>query len=202
VFAEDAPFGLPFRPTPFHVQFEMTLSGAKVPVVVDAGYRYEGNIFSGEKRMDLLVVPPFTVRMTPDIVIVPTAAVAPRQTSATNGDDDDRVRTLRVTATHNAPGGTDAEVSLDLPGGWRATPATAHLTFERPDEARTIEFSVRPPASLSAGSYPMTAKIVASGETFTRGFDTIEYPHIRRQHIFSTATARIKALDVRVPAGL
>ena len=202
VFAEDAPFGLPFRPTPFHVRFEMTLSGAKVPVVVDAGYRYEGNIFSGEKRMDLLVVPPFTVRMTPDIAIVPTAAVAPRQTSATDGDEDDRVRTLRVTATHNAPGGTDAEVSLDLPRGWRATPAAAHLTFERPDEARTIEFSVRPPASLAAGSYPVAAKIVAGGETFTRGFDTIEYPHIRRQHIFSTATARIKALDVRVPAGL
>ena len=34
--------------------------------------------------MDLLVVPPLTVRMTPDIAIVPTAAVAPRQTSATD----------------------------------------------------------------------------------------------------------------------
>ena len=37
VFAEDAPFGLPFRPTPFHARFELTLSGAKVPVIVDAG---------------------------------------------------------------------------------------------------------------------------------------------------------------------
>ena len=42
---------LPFRPTPFHARFELTLSGAKVPVVIDVANRYEGNIFSGEKRM-------------------------------------------------------------------------------------------------------------------------------------------------------
>ena len=93
VFAEDVPFGLPFRPTPFHVPVRSDASRREVPVDVDAvRIRYEGNIFSGEKRMDLLVVPPFTVRMTPDIAVVPTAAVAPRQTSATDGDEDDRVR--------------------------------------------------------------------------------------------------------------
>jgi LmbE family N-acetylglucosaminyl deacetylase len=202
VFAEDAPFGLPFRPTPFHARFELTLSGATVPVVVDVAYRYEGNIFSGEKRMDVLVVPALTVRMTPDIAIVPTAGVAPQRTSATDGEGDRRVRVLRVTATHNSPVRTEAVVSLDLPRGWNATPADARITFERPDEARTIEFRVQPPAPLEPGSYPVAAKIVAEGQTFTRGFETIEYPHIRRQHIFSTATAGIKALDVRLPAGL
>ena len=39
-------------------------------------YRYEGNIFSGEKRMELTVVPALSVRSTPEIVIVPTAAGA------------------------------------------------------------------------------------------------------------------------------
>ena len=51
-------------------------------MVVDVANRYEGNIFSGEKRMDLLVVPALTVRMTPDIAIVPTAEVAPQKTAS------------------------------------------------------------------------------------------------------------------------
>jgi LmbE family N-acetylglucosaminyl deacetylase len=203
VFADDAPFGLPFRPTPFHARFELTLSGAQVPVVIDVANRYEGNIFSGEKRMDLLVVPALTVRMTPDIVIVPTTSVAPQKTASTDGaEPDPHVRILKVTVTHNAPEAIGAEVSLAVPRGWRAAPATSRVTFERSDEARTIEFSVQPEATLVGGSYPVAAKVLGGGQTFTRGFDTIEYPHTRRQHIFSTATATIKALDVRLPAGL
>jgi hypothetical protein len=203
VFADDAPFGLPFRPTPFHARFELTLSGAKVAVLVNVANRYEGNIFSGEKRMDLLVVPALTVRMTPDIAIVPTGDVVPQKTSASGAAETDRlVRILRVTVTQNAPESAEGDISLDLPPGWRATPSTTRITFARPDDARTIEFNVQPPATLVAGSYPVAAKVVAGGQTFTRGFETIEYPHTRREHIFSTATATIKALDVRLPAGL
>ncbi len=56
-FEPDAPFGLPFRPTPFRVQFDLEIGGAPIPVERDVQYRYEGNIFSGEKRMELQVVP-------------------------------------------------------------------------------------------------------------------------------------------------
>jgi hypothetical protein len=172
-------------------------------VTIDVAHRYEGNLFSGEKRMGLLVVPALTVRLTPDIAIVPTAVVTPQKTSTTNGPDgDQRARILKVTVTNNAPGTADADVSLDPPQGWRAIPSALRTTFERPDEARTIEFTVLPPAGLATGSYSVAAKAVGDGETFTRGFDTIEYPHTRRRHIFATATATIKALDVRLPAGL
>ena len=39
-------------------------------------YRYEGNIFSGEKRMELQVVPRLSVSLTPDIAILPPARPA------------------------------------------------------------------------------------------------------------------------------
>jgi len=39
-------------------------------------YRYS-DLFAGEKRMELLVVPALTVSVTPDIAIVPTAAPGP-----------------------------------------------------------------------------------------------------------------------------
>ena len=67
---------LPFRPTPFYVQVTLAFPGGEE--VIDGlpvQYRYEGNIFSGEKRMDLLVVPAYSVAVSPDIAMIPAASV-------------------------------------------------------------------------------------------------------------------------------
>ena len=40
-------------------------------------FRYEGNIFSGEKRAELLVVPALSVRVSPEVAIVPCGVVPP-----------------------------------------------------------------------------------------------------------------------------
>ena len=42
----------------------------------------------------------------------------------------------------------------------------------------------------------------ADGETFDRGFQVIEYPHIRRQHIYDAADATMKVIDVKTPPNL
>src|SRR5206468_7989642 len=51
-FDEDAPFGLPLRPTPFHAEITMALSTGGEEIVLDSAieHRYQGDIFSGEKR--------------------------------------------------------------------------------------------------------------------------------------------------------
>ena len=81
-FDADAPFGLPFRPTSFYAQvtlgFPSTGGGQAVEEVIDGlpvQYRYEGDIFSGEKRSDLLVVPALSVRVSPEVAIVPAASL-------------------------------------------------------------------------------------------------------------------------------
>jgi LmbE family N-acetylglucosaminyl deacetylase len=86
-FDADAPFGLPMRPTPFYVQVTLTLpGGVEVIQGLPVQHRYEGDIFSGEKRSELLVVPAFSVRVTPQVAIVPESSIrstpAPRQTAA------------------------------------------------------------------------------------------------------------------------
>ena len=56
-FDADAPFGLPMRPTPFYVQVTLTLPGGQDVIEgLSVEHRYEGDIFSGEKRTELLVV--------------------------------------------------------------------------------------------------------------------------------------------------
>src|SRR5436309_3086485 len=57
-FDQDAPFGLPMRPTPFYVQVTLGMPGGEEVIQgMPVQYRYEGDIFGGEKRTELLVVP-------------------------------------------------------------------------------------------------------------------------------------------------
>ena len=69
-FEPDAPFGRPFRPSPYQVTVHATIGGADIAIPRTLQYRYD-NVVSGEKRMELSVVPALSVRLTPDIVVFP-----------------------------------------------------------------------------------------------------------------------------------
>ncbi|HEX7137231.1 MAG TPA: PIG-L family deacetylase, partial [Vicinamibacterales bacterium] len=84
----DAPFGLAMRPTSFKAEVTLAMGTEGVPVTetLPIQHRYEGDVFSGEKRSDLLVVPAFSVRVTPQVAVVPAASIrtapANRRTTA------------------------------------------------------------------------------------------------------------------------
>jgi hypothetical protein len=240
-FDADAPFGLPMRPSPFYVQVTLTLPGGEeviqgLPVV----HRYEGDIFSGEKRSDLLVVPAFSVRVTPEVAIVPESSIRstpPRPTTAARmdgrgsqataaggggrtparpatppaptstravpaSDAPTPDREIRVTVLNDTTGAADTSVKLELPKGWSATPGEQPVKFSRSDESRTVRFSVKPSSSVTAGEYHVKAIVSANGQNYTRGFEVIEYPHIKRYHIYNDADATLKVINVRTPSDL
>ena len=75
-FDADAPFGLPYRPTPFVAHITLTTAaGDEIVRSEPVQYRYEGNIFSGEKRSELLVVPALSLRVSPQVAIIPEASI-------------------------------------------------------------------------------------------------------------------------------
>ena len=92
---------------------------------------------------------------------------------------------------------------LEVPSGWTVTPPTQVVKFERQDESQTIRFEVKPGASTTTGGYEVRA-IVANpaGQTFSRGYQVIEYPHIARYHIYDDAMTTLKVIDVRTPPNL
>ena len=230
-FDAGAPFGLPYRPTPFSVQITMTfgvpgsLGTEEVVGSVPVQYRYEGNIFSGEKRTELLVVPALSVRVSPDVVIIPAALAslgslrslgsssgpAPALTGARPARGAIPVRgpgasrEVRVTVVNDTTGPVDSVVTLEVPEGWTASPADQAVGFSRQDEAQTVRFQVRPGPNTRPGRFTVRAIVsVASmgGRTFDRGFQIIEYPHIRRQHIFDAAVTAVQVIDVKTTPNL
>jgi LmbE family N-acetylglucosaminyl deacetylase len=191
-FDADAPFGLPMRPTPFTATVSLAVAGEDVVHTQGLEYRYRGNIFSGEKRSDVLVVPAFSVRVSPDVAILPSATVAAGGT-----------REVRVTVVNDAPGAARGVARLHLPAGWTSTPAEQPLEFSRADEQITARFQVKAAAAAKPGSYEVHADVASpDGKTFDRGFEVIEYPHIRRAHIYYPADVSVKVLDVKVAPNL
>jgi LmbE family N-acetylglucosaminyl deacetylase len=207
----DAPFGRPFRPTPFQVAIAFELDGVPVTVAQPVRYRYEGNIFSGEKRMDLQVVPSFAVRVSPEIAIVPLRHLRPlRQAQGEQAQgravDASKLalstRELIVHVTTSVTGPSEAEVALAVPAGWTVVPASVTITFARQDEAGAMRFRVTPPAGAQPATYPIRAVLTSREGRFDRGYDAIEYPHTERRHIYQPAETTIKIVDVALPAGL
>ena len=200
-FAADAPFGLPFRPTPFKVRLEMGIGGIAVNREVPVQFRYEGAGLVGEKRMELNVVPAFAVSVSPHIVVVPL-----RRPNAGNDGSANAGRELRVTVVNGAKGAASARVRLKTPEGWTATPASAPVSFTREDEAVTTRFTLTPPAKLAAGQVRVSAEVTAEGSSagpvYSTGYQVIEYPHTQHRHKLIPAEATVKAIDVAVAPGL
>ena len=230
-FDDGAPFGLPFRPTPFYAQLTMTWPGVGGNEEVIDGmpveHRYEGNIFSGEKRTQLLVVPAFSVRSEPEIAIVPAASIRsapavpdrpqkgtrpaarPRPPAAA-GSRGTAVpasppaadREVRVTVVNDTPTAAEATVTLDVPEGWTAAPPSQPVTFTRSDESQTVKFQVKPSPSTELGTFHVKAVVTAANARFERGYEVIEYPHITRAHIYMPSDTTVKVIDVRTPPNM
>jgi LmbE family N-acetylglucosaminyl deacetylase len=231
-FDDDAPFGLPMRPTPFYVQVTLALAGGEEVIEgLPVQHRYEGNIFSGEKRTELLVVPALSVRVTPEVAIIPAASIrsAPPRTPAPTraptpargrgrgaapapppppaparpaGGAPTSDREVRVTVVNDNPGPAESVVTLELPNGWTATPGEHPVKFSRADESQTVRFQVKPGASTEPGEYQVRAIATTGGNKFDRGYQVIEYPHIRRYHIYEAAHTTLKVINVRTESNL
>ncbi len=208
-FAADAPFGLPFRPTPFRARVEMTIGGAPVTQDLPIQFRYEGAAQAGEKRMELNVVPAFSVTVAPRIAVVPlnlsssTTNAAKAATAVARAAAAEQ-RELRVTVVNGSRGAAAATVRLKAPAGWRVTPsAGVPITFSREDESTTTRFTIEAPSTVKAEDVEVTAEVSADGgASYNTGYQVIEYPHIQRRHKLIPAVSRVKVIDVKIPRGL
>ena len=186
--ANDSAASEPFDADPVRVSARVTVAGAGLAMEREATFR-EVDLRQGELRRPVMVVPAVSVRTERAVRILPLA-----------GDHSFR---LRVDLASEAPGGIGGTLRLELPAGWTAQPASLPVTFAAPGEVKEAEFTVRAPAALRAGDYPMSAVFqAADGRRFTRAVQMVDYPHVRARPLYSDASTRVRAFDVRVPAGL
>ncbi len=186
-FDPAAPFGLPFEPTPYTAKVTLTIGGLDQVVSYPVQFRHEGNVFSGEKRQELLVVPALAVNLGAQVVAFPGGGVT---------------RDISVTVINHGKSAGTADVTLQLPAGWVSSPANETVTFAREDEARQVHFAITPPAGIKPGRYDVKAVATREGRSFEQGYEAIEYPHIRRRHLVTNAAGTLKVLDLKPVTGV
>ena len=194
VFAPGVPFGVPFAPTPFRVTYHVKAGDADVTRDVPVEYRYVKDIYLGDKRMELNVVPALSVDATPGLVVIPSA-----------GAESPSAREVHVTVTNGMKGAAESAVRLDAPAGWRVTPATAPLTFTREDESLSARFEVTPPAGVKPGNYTVRALATSpatGATTFDSGYHVIEYPHVERRQVMKPAETTVEVVNVKTTPGI
>ena len=195
----DPPYGLPFRPSPFRARFDFDINGVAVSQEMPVQYRYAGDLATGEKRMELNVVPGLSLHVEPSVMIVPLKVAA----------GVDRRKEVRVTVENNTKGAATANIGLKVPAGWRVLPAAQPVSLGAEGETTTVRFTVTPPAAPAIGQLALKAEATgAKGpdltgcEQFTQGYQVIEYPHIQRRHKVIPAETTVKVVDVGVAPGI
>ncbi|MCX6537646.1 MAG: PIG-L family deacetylase [Acidobacteria bacterium] len=192
IYEPDVPFGAPFRPTPFRAVFRLKLGGAEVTRELPVQYRYAKDIFVGEKRIELNVIPAFSVKMTPTTAVVPAASGAAAKPVT---------REIHVSVTNGTKGPAQATIALEVPQSWQVVPAQAPLNFVAEDESLTVRFVVTVPATVKPGDYKVRAVVTsaASGtDRFSSGYQEIDYPHIERRQVIKPAVTSLKVMNVKV----
>jgi hypothetical protein len=181
--------GLPWSPADVTAMVMFTAAGTSGGVGHEVYFRYEGPWVGGEKQKVLNVVPALNVSLTPEIAIIPVAAVKPR-------------REFRVAVSNNFKGASDVKVRLEVPAGWTVDPPEATVNLRYEGEEITSRFFVSPPSGLKQGEVEVRAVAVRDGQEFREGYQTIAYEHIQERHLFHPAASRVKAIDAKIAPGI
>ncbi len=180
---------LQWSPADVTATVDYMAAGVNATLTQQAYYRYDGPWVGWEKQKIVNVVPSISVKLSPNVGVVPLTAGGQR-------------REFRVTVANNAKTGGSVDVRLDVPAGWKAEPASRTLTFGVEEEEVTSQFFVTPPARLAAGQVEVRAVATRDGVAYREGYQVIAYDHIQARHLYHPAASTVKIFDVALPAGL
>jgi hypothetical protein len=103
-------------------------------------------------------------------------------------------------ASHGAAAGP-ASVSLEVPQGWTASPATADVALGAGAHDRLQQFEVSVPA-LATGRWRLSASAEVGGRRYTSSYRVIRQRGLPVRYVVSEAEGTVAAVDVHVPADL
>jgi LmbE family N-acetylglucosaminyl deacetylase len=163
------------------------LRGVSTPLFIATPVQFrEIDAVKGEIRRQVVGAPGITVTMDQE------RQFAPANTEFV------RDFTVTIRSVDEAP--RDVTVRLTLPAGLRADSASRSARLGGYGATQTVTFRVR--GRLGPGMHQVAAVAESGGRQFTRGYQLIDYDHIRRQRIYHDAATTISAVEMRVPATL
>ena len=125
--------------------------------------------------------------------IVPSVAVRFENTSRIFPDQQPRKVTVDLESHTDSAEGA---LSLSVPEGWRAEPASRPFRLAERGMRTTLAFDLHPPKTPLGGE--VVAQVKLGDRTISQGVREIEYPHIPLQVISPRAEMRVERTDVKL----
>ncbi|RPD45428.1 LmbE family protein [Hymenobacter sediminis] len=161
------------------VAFEIEVAG--VPIIYSKPLQYKStDPVEGEKYRPLVVVPPVAVNIGGRAYVFA----------------DNQPKTIPVTL-RAGKAGVKGAVALTLPQGWKSEPASFNFDLASKDAEQTVQFRVQPGVGAKEGKTELRAVATVDGQTYSRGYQAIEYNHIPTQVLFPEAVAPLVKLDLK-----
>ncbi len=172
--------GKPENAPVYSVSFYCSINKGPVHIfTVPVQYKHTDPVL-GELYQPLAVVPPVMVNIPAARAYV-FADQQPKQVPVT----------LRA-----GQAGVAGALALQVPSGWQVEPATVPFSLKNKDDEQTVNFTLRPLAGAAEGKAELRAVATVGNEKYSRGIQTIAYPHIPTQTLFPEATAPLVKLNV------
>jgi hypothetical protein len=159
---------------------EVDYEGATIAFSRPAEFRNIDSMY-GELRSFVKVVPALSVRISPDVAIVPISG--------------GRRKEFTVTIENQNPAAAETEVHLVTPQGWTVAPASRLVKLARQGEKASVQFVVSIPQVQGDFSIQAVAKL--GNEEYKTGYAAISYPHIQTRHIYAPAASKVEVFDVK-----
>ena len=155
----------------------------------------------GEKRRLLTVAPAISVSVSPRIGVIP--AGGDRNPSLQEDAHGNLAQIpVAVELLNNVKGAAEGVVTLKLPEGWSAEPASAPFAFTHEGASQTVAFRVSAQEIKTSESYAIQAVATFNGKEYTTGYQVIAHRDLEKHHLYRHATMTLHTVDVVVPENL
>jgi LmbE family N-acetylglucosaminyl deacetylase len=175
---------LPFPPPPFHVRVEYQYQGLAGSIEVPVMVRFK-QADGTEGEHPLAIGPEFSIALSPSSSVIPS---------------DKRGSTSVKTAARDQSTGSEAQIALNVPKGWRAEPP--HQSIEIPkDESKDASFQVFP-SELKESQTHIRAELTSAKKSYSEGYAVVTREDLGTFYYYQPAVQHVSIVDVKVPKDL
>ena len=175
---------LPFPPPPFHVRMEYQYQGLAGTVEVPVMVLFKQSDGS-EGEHPLAIGPEFSIALSPSTSVIPS---------------DKHGNTSVKTTARDQSRGSEAQIALNVPNGWRAEPA--HESVEIPqDESKDASFQVIP-SELKESQTHIRAELTSGTKAYGEGYTVVTREDLGTFYYYQPAVQRVSIVEVKVPTDL
>jgi LmbE family N-acetylglucosaminyl deacetylase len=177
---------LPFDPQQMVAHVRLNLGSTDIVLDQPVQYRF-ADPARGEVRREINVVPPVSVAVDHDLLIVPES-------------NKPQVRRLVVSVTNNSAREQAGNVSLNIAAlrDWKVeAPQGSNFTLKTRGAKASIPFDITIPENTKIGSFAVHAGADLGQARYAMTMNVVAYPHIQTHRYYTPADSRVRVLDLK-----